>query len=358
MSQDRTTELPNLLAEVTEPPDYQRFIALNIQVPQTKGQRIYHRVTITSSLNDLAADLSLTLPLKVKRSLKSWSETPISYKDSRRELPSPNPNRDPYIAVCSCGQRDCEHIEYAIRHFKLTQRFSEDSGRVSHLIQQALEAEQTRRELENKLLSLEQEREELTKELESEERAGKQVAKLREEIETKDSEIVHLCSQLEHRDEEQERLQREIRTHRENFEAVLSEFWRSKDKPSVDTPEEVSDEMLYVLAHHFMLPSSRVPPKEKFQKNVFADHHRVSNTMGLLRQLADINFIRELGIGQRHNTKSGKVRIKPEVGRLELLVPHEGEADIVRIITTASSKPQQFFAAYFIGERLGVEVQP
>jgi hypothetical protein len=357
MSQDRTTELPNLLAEVTEPPDYQRFIALNIQVPQIKGQRIYHRVTITSSLKDLAADLSLTLPLKVRRILEKQSEVP-SYKGSRCELPSPNPNHDPYVAICSCGQKDCEHIEYAIRHFQLAQRLSEDSGRISHLIQQAMEAEQTHRKLENELLSIEQKREELAKKLESEERAGKQVAKLRKEVGTKDSEIVHLRSQLEHRDEEQERLRREIRTHRENFEAVLSEFWRGKDKPLDDTPKEVSDEMLYVLTRHFMLPLSSISPEDKFQKNVFADHHRVPNTMGLLRQLADIDFIRELGIGQRHNTKSGKVRIKPEVERLELLIPHEGEADIVRIITTASSKSQQFFAAYFIGERLGVEVQP
>ena len=356
MSQDHTTELPDLLAEVTVPPDYQRFIALNIQVPQIKGQRIYHRVTITSSLKDLAADLSLTLPLKVRRILDKQSEVP-SYKGSRCELPSPNPNHDPYVAICSCGQKDCEHIEYAIRHFQLTQRLSEDSGRISHLIQQAMEAEQTHRELENKLLSVEQEREELAKKLESEERAGKQVAKLREELETRDSEIVRLHNQLEHGDEERKHLQQEIRTQRDNLEAVWSEFWRGKDKPLVDTPGDISDERFCVFTRHFIPPPSDVPPQEKLQKNVFADHHRVSNTMGLLRQLADIDFIRELGIGQRHNTKSGKVQIKPEIERLELLVPHKGEADIVRITTTVLSKPQQFFAACFIGERFGVEVQ-
>jgi len=365
MPQDRTSEPSDLLTEVTEPPDYQRFIALNIQVPQIRGQRFYHRVTISSSLKDLAADLSLVLPSKLRRILGSQPETPISFRHSRRTLPSPNPYRDPYIAVCSCRQKDCEHIDYAIKHFQLIQRFSENSGHISYLIQESrqrmMEAEQTRRELEIKLHSLEEEREELIKGVESEGRAGKQVVKLHGELEVKDSEIANLCIQLEQKYKEQEHLQLEMmsreRTYREKLEAVLSEFWRGRDEPSVDTPKGVPDEMLHIFTRHFMPPPSDVSPEEKLQENVSADHHRVSNTMGLLGQLANINFIRELGIGQRHNTKSGKVRIKPEVERLELLVPHKGQADIIRIITTAPSKSQQFFAAYLIGNRFGVEVQ-
>lgn len=361
MSQDRTSELFNLLPGMTEPPDYQRFIALNIQVPQIKGQRFYHRVTIASSLKNLAADLSLVLPSQLRRILGNWPERPISFGRSRRELASPNPNRDPYIVVCSCRQKNCEHIDYAIKHFQLIQHFSENSGQISSLIQESrqrsMEAEETRRELESKLGLLEQEREELISRLESGEREGKQVVELRGELEAKNLEIANLHIQLEQKNEEQEDLQRKIRTAQENLEVFMHELWRSKDEPSGDKPEMVPEEMLYVLTRHFMPSPSNVPPEKKFQGNVAADHHRVPNTMRLLGQLANINFIRELGIGQRHNTKSGKIRIKPEVERLELLVPHKGEADIIRIITTAPSKSHQFFAAYFIGERFRVEVQ-
>lgn len=354
MSHDRTTELPSLLEKAAKPPDYQRFIALNTQVPQIKGKRGYYRVTITSSPRDLAKDLSLVLSPKARRILENQPETQISYGDSRCELPPTNPYRDPYIVICSCGQKDCEHTEYAMKHFQLIQRFAEDSGRISNLIR---EAEQTRKELESRLHLLEQEREEIAKRLEAEEKAGKQVVELRSEVEAKDLEAVRLRAQLEQKDEEQERLQREISTYRENFEVMLSEFWRGKDEPSLDTTELVSHEMLHVLTRHFTPPPSNISPEKKLQENVFADHHRVPNTMGLLGQLANINFIRELGIGYRHNTKSGKVQIDPEVERLKLLIPHKGEADIIRVITTARSKPQQFFAAYFIGERFGVEVQ-
>jgi len=151
MSLEQITPLSDLLAEVNEPPDYQRFIALNIQVPQVKGKRIYHRVTITSSFKDLTLDLSLVLPSQVKRILEGHAETPISYRASHHELPSPNPYRAPYIVVCSCGEENCEHIDYAIRHFQLVQHFAEDAGRIAHLIH---ESEERAQEAEQKPMGL------------------------------------------------------------------------------------------------------------------------------------------------------------------------------------------------------------
>jgi hypothetical protein len=362
MSKDNTTQLPDLFAVINASPDYQRFIALNIQVPQVKGKRIYHRVTITGSLKDLALDLSLVLPSQVRRALENQLEAPIVYRNSCRELPSPNPNRASYTAVCSCGEEDCEHVDYAIRHFQLVQRFAEDTGRIAHLIQEsqqrAQEAEQKRRELASNLDSVQQEREELIKRIETAEEAGDQVTELHKNLESKESEIASLHVQLEQRDEQQERFQREIRTYQENIEAIWrSEFWRGKKEGSSAEPSPISDEMLDMLTHFFVPMPADVTPKEKFQDNVSVSHHRVPNTMGLLGQLVDISFIREIGIGRRHNTKSGKVRIKPEVERLELLVPYKGEADIVRIITTASSKAQQLAAAHFISKRFEVDVQ-
>ena len=73
-------ELPEIIDQETEPPQYQQFITLNIQVPHVEGQHIYDRVTVTSSLQDLAGDLSLVLPSAVKRSLQIKFQTPHGSK--------------------------------------------------------------------------------------------------------------------------------------------------------------------------------------------------------------------------------------------------------------------------------------
>jgi hypothetical protein len=361
MSEAHTSELPDLLDEVAKEPDYQRFIALNIQVPEVKGKRVYHRVTITSSFRDLEQDLSLVLPSRVRSHLRGESRAAISYQQSGHSVPSTNPNRDPYTAVCSCGQRDCEHIEYAVEHFQLIQRLSENVGRVSTLLRESMrrseEAEQVRKALESRLGLLEQERDELAARVKAEERAGKQVKELRDELDARSLEIIDLQTQVGRKSEEQELLQQQIEQHQRNYRAMAEEYWREKSVSSPSDVGQVSDEMLSVLTQHFALPWCDVDPKDKLQENVQADHHRVSNTDTVLTQLARIEFVRELGIGRRRNTKQGKVRIDRKADRLELLVPHKGEADTVRIITTALSRPQQLFAAYLIGEQFGVPVQ-
>lgn len=364
MSDEKTTEFSDLLEEGSVPPDYQRFIAINIQVPIAPGKRAYHRVTITGSHRDLADDLSHILPKNARAVLKR-SDEPILVKDSHREFPQKNPYRGPYIAVCSCGAKDCEHVEYAVRHFQVVQAFAENSGRISDLLrenkQRATEAELARRNLEREIHSLGQERQELASQLEAAEKTGKQVTELQENLRSKDTQIDLLRGRIEQEDKEQARLQREIANYQDNLKAVFTQFWQEKDELASDGSLHLPDEMLTVFNRRFLLPPSQIPPSNKFQKTVEADHHRVgqsvSHTDSLLVKLASIEFIRELGIGHRRNTKMGKVRTKPKVEQLELLVPYKGEADIIRIITTAQTRAQQFLAAYYLGELFGVEVQ-
>jgi len=364
MSSVATADVPELLEEGSVPPDYQRFIAVNIQVPIAPGKRAYHRVTITGCHQDLADDLSRLLPKKA-RAILERSDEPVAIKNSHYEFPQKNPNRGPYIAVCSCGAKDCEHLEYAVRHFQVVQVFAENSGRISSLLregkQKAVEAELARKSLEEELQSLEQEREELSGQLEAAEKTGKQVVELQEKLRSKEAEKDLLREKVEQEDEEQARLQREIANYQDSLKAVFMQFWQEKDELASDRSVRLSDEMLTVFNRRFLLPLSQVSPSSKFQKTVEAGHHRVgqnvNHTHSLLMKLAPIEFIRELGIGRRHNTKMGKVQVKPSVEQLELLVPYKGEADIIRIITTARSRAQQFLAAYYLGELFGVEVQ-
>lgn len=252
-----------------------------------------------------------------------------------------------------------------MRHFQIVQAFAENSGRVSSLLreskQRTAESELERSDFEQKLRSLEQERQRLSSQLEVEEKTGKQVIELQEKLRSKDTEINLLRTTIEREDEEQARLQREIANHQDNLKAVFRQFWQEKDELASDKSVHLPDEMLTIFNRRFLLPPTQIPPSNKFQKTVEADHHRVgqsvNHTDSLLMKLAQIEFIRELGIGRRHNIKVGKVQIKPKAEQLELLVPHKGEADIIRIITTAKTRAQQFLAAYYLGELFGVEVQ-
>jgi hypothetical protein len=354
MSTDNTNELPDLLEECLESPDYQRFIALNILVPQIEGKRIYHRVTITGSLKDLADDLSSVLPSSVLTLLRRQVNTVLSIRNSHSELPSPHPKRAPYVVLCSCGVKDCEHADYAIRHFQLVQSFADNSGRVSNLIRQS---QRKILETESRLQLLDHERQEIACRLEEEKRKGEQVEELQLRLRAKDLEKADLSLQVEEAREEQERLQRIIETHQQNLKEVMDEFWRKQDSSWKSMSKDLPSEMLNVLNHYFIPPPSNILPSEKLQKNVSSDHHRVSRTKLLLPRLAAIDFVRGLGLDYRHDIKSGKVQIKQRVEELELLVPYKGEADIIRILTTAHTKAQQLFAAHLIAERFGVEVQ-
>ena len=109
----------------------------------------------------------------------------MAVRRSRRELPSPNPKHDPYVAVSSCGQADCEHLDYAIRHLEHIQRLSENSGRselIREVSQRALIAEQERAESEDSLAKLNRAADRLSTELEASEREGRQVTSLRDKL--------------------------------------------------------------------------------------------------------------------------------------------------------------------------------
>lgn len=86
MSDEKTIEFSDLLEKDSVPPDYQRFVAVNIQVPIEPGKRAYHRVTITGSHRDLADDLSRILPRKAQVILKR-SDEPILIGNSHYEFP-------------------------------------------------------------------------------------------------------------------------------------------------------------------------------------------------------------------------------------------------------------------------------
>lgn len=361
---DTSTEFTDLFEGASSPPDYQRFIAINIQVPITPGKRLYYRVTITGSHHDLAEDLSHILPRRARIVLER-SDEPIRIKESHHEFPQKNPNRGPYIAVCSCGAKECEHVEYAIRHFQVIQAFAENSGRISDLLresrQRAAEAEHERKNLERELQSREQERQELVRQLETAEKASRRAEELKERLRSKELEIDLLTRRIAQDDEEQARLRREIANYQDNLKAVFTQFWQEKDDLISEGSPPIPEEMVAVFNRYFQLLPAQIPPSKKFQKTVEADHHRVGQSVGhtqlLLSKLATIPFIRELGVGHRHKTKMGKVRVKPKVEQLELLVPYKGEADIIRIITTAQTRAQQLFAAYYLGELFEVEVQ-
>ena len=124
-------------------------------------------------------------------------------------------------------------------------------------------------------------------------------------------------------------------------------FYDTRSETAAINSDQIPAETLDILQQYFIPPSSLLSPAEKFQDNVYSDHHRVGNTQGIIKQLAGIPFVREIGISFRHPAKSGKVHVIPEVDVLELVVPHKGEADIIRVLTCTLTKSQQIFGAYF-----------
>lgn len=352
-------ELIDLIGSEAETPEYQRIIALNIQVPHTKGKRSYYRVTITSSLKDLGNDLGLVLPNNIRRLLESEHE--LSYKHSRHEMSSPNPRRDPYVAVCSCGEPECDHVQYALSHFQRVVAFSQNSGHIAQQLRDITElmtlAEQQRTTLEQRLGLLKLEHDKLVDDLEKAGRDDLLVAELRDTLKRKENEIELLSFDLDEKAAEIDRHKQESETAQDNLRS-MSKAWLLSGKRRIEVSEVgITDDILRVINTHFVLDMTSVQPAEKLQDNVFSDHHRVANTRQVLPQLAQLEFVRELGIGYRHQTKSGKVQVMPEVDILEVLIPHDGEADIIRVLTTARSRPQQMLAAYMIAERWDLQVQ-
>lgn len=343
-------------------PEYERFLALNVQVPKAAGSRQYERVTICCSPRDLAADLSLLLPSHIVRHLEDVGRYyPLKPKRFQHEASSPNPKRDPYVVVCSCGQSDCQHVEYALSHFQRVMAFSQNAAQIAQNLKAnaefAVQAEQQRTALAQQLERLRIERDQLAGNLELAESDVLVVGQLRERLRQNEDDIALLGLQLDDKENEITRYKRDVETARANLQS-MAEAWTSSGKRNADgNVISATDELLSVVHTHFMPAPANVAPATKYQVNVSADHHRVTNTHAILMQLAEIEFVRELGISYRRQIKSGKVQIKPEIDTLEVLVPHNGEADIIRVLTTAASKPQQMLAAHVIAVRFDLDVK-
>jgi hypothetical protein len=223
---------------------------------------------------------------------------------------------------------------------------STNIGRIAESFQLTLgrlrQVEEQWKTAEGKLLSLAQERDELTGRLKVAMESGKETEELRRLLRQKEAEIAEKGEQAENL--------------RANIRAIYREGFRCSSS-SVTSTETLSAETTSVVTRHFLPPSCTVSPDDKLQLNVAADHHRVSNTPFVVGRVAQFGFVREVGLGHRHNTKQGKVRPQRDVTRLELLVPYDGEADIVRVITTATCKEQQLLAAHLIGQAFEVEIQ-
>lgn len=355
------TNIEDIFDPQVETPEYERFIALNIQVPQVKGKRSYHRVTISSSLKDLGEDLSLVLPGRITKLLGSMHlEHRMAYKQSRQEIDSPNPKRDPYVAVCSCGNLECEHIAYALGHFRRILIFSQNSAQIAQQIasnnERSAMAGKRLAELQDRLSSLRHERDTLATSLKMADRDAQLVSELQGELAAKEDDIELLSLEVNEEKAEVGRYKLEIETLQENLRAMSMAWLRSGEQKPLDKLE-IPEGILSVVRNHFMPRITELRPEEKFQDNVDSDHHRVANTHQVLLQLAQLEFVRELGISYRRQTKSGKVQVMENVDTLEVLVPHNGEADIIRVITMAGSKPQQMIVAYMVAERFDLDVQ-
>lgn len=356
------TELDNILTTEVESPEYERFLALNIQVPKVEGKRYYERVTISSSLRDLADDLSLVLPNHVRRALRQAHEThDMVYKSSSHRLPSPNPKRDPYVVVCSCGEPDCEHVQYAVGHFHRVMAFSQNAGQIAQHLRASSElaalAEHQQVALAQQLEHLQQERDQLAESLELAETDAQIAGQLQGKLNEKDDEIARLRLAFSEKAAEVDHHRQEAETAIDNLNSLSKEWLGSARRTKPDSGVSLTNEVYSVIQTHFMPPSLDIDPKMKFQVNVFADHHRVPNTHSILMQLAQLEFVRQLGISYRRKVKSGKVQIVPEVDTVEVLVPHNGEADIIRVLTTAVTKPQQMLAAHLVAAHFDLEVK-
>lgn len=351
--------LETVVVEV-EPPDFQRFVAVNIFVVGQNKQR--HRVTITNSLRDLAQELSFVLPNRVQRILKFCDEL-IIHEESRHEIPARLPRWDPFVAVCSCGQRACEHVEVACRHFNLVQSFADNTGQILEEIhkrqKQIEEAVKAQSLLETKLQQLNSECATLAEKLAVEKAASERANLLQEQLTAKQAEISELQNQVHHYGKRQEELEKELAIHQDNYRAIVLEVARrgSEFGAATEREGEIDEDVQRVLYECFLPPVRDVAPERRLQLSVSSDYHMAASTRVIAANVAQLFFVREIGIDRRLTTKTGKVQILPKIGELKLIVPRDGDANTIRVYTTAQTRSQHYFAAHLLAQRFGVEVQ-
>ena len=332
-------------------PDQQRIAVLNLQY---EG----HRVTVSVTPGKLASELSFSLPNQIRSQLQGIdNDYQPKYRDSSGCFES---NRSKYHVVCSCGKNTCQHVGYATQHFQLLGRFSsvieEYQQKLSSLQLEMMQVQQKSKGSQQKIKQLEQEINQL------ENRAGEldkkrevELNEAKEEVELKQLELDEELEDKRQLEEEKESLILEMEEIQEIYHqnmSALNSNWETNS--STEVKESGSSSSINVP----VLTSSQLHLDEKYEKNVKSSHHRAKHTHKILKKLARADFIKQLGLEWRQPVKQGKVQIdSQQVQSLKLLVPDNGECDVIRISTTAESKLQQIWAAHQIAAMFEVDVQ-
>lgn len=331
-------------------PDFQQFIALNIFVVGNDNRR--QRVTITNSLKVLATELSHVLPNNMLRMLR-YSEETISYKDSSHELPMDLVTGEPYIAVCSCGSVSCEHVEIAYRHFKMIQSFANNTGAI---LEELRQRKQQIDEDQAQLQRLKTEHTRLERRLEDEEETGIHADELKHELSEKEAELDRLREQIELSKEQRKELENKLEVHQQNYKDIAEAVATQSDSNSFSN-RTLDDATRKIINNDFLPSESKRAPEDKLELNVTSDHHKSRHSETIAARAARLWFIHEVGIGRRLSTKMGKVQILPGIGELKLIVPHQSDANIIRVYSTAETMQQHYFSAHLLADQFDVQVQ-
>jgi predicted nucleic acid-binding Zn-ribbon protein len=366
---------PLLPDEPKEAPHYQRFVAFSVLLPVEKGKRVYHRVIISGTHKDLEQDLGELLPKQIRR-LLSHSDSEEIWERTKRRVKTTTPNREDYFAFCSCKTADCEHIQDAVEHFFLIQDFAENSGqiirgirdnrvRVQEYSQGIDAANSTLQTLTTKLDGLERERSELANRLQrAREEDEKLALSLMEELDDKGQHISILQdleattrSEKEALLFEKQGLETANRILRGNLEAIGREFGKLAAEKHTSTEKGLSDEVIGVVSEYFALEPSNLEPESKLAPSIFSDHHKASNVETLARRLSAIDFVKYVGASYRREAKHNKVVIMPLEHELEVIIADGDNANILKLGTTAQTRPQQLLAAHLVAKQFDARVE-
>ena len=198
--------------------------------------------------------------------------------------------------------------------------------------------------------------------------SSQQMVSLQAEIDRAKLKITELCTRaakerdrlegFKHQANMSERARDEGRRRLESLQKEVSAWEaRSARLAVTDPPRGWERELSTVISHRFQPPPSSNLPQEKLGSNVVASHHRVRNMRRVIAQLVGLSFVHRVGMSRRQRTKRGKVQLTGDIDQLEVLVPENTEADILRVTTTCETKPQRMLAAHLIAHHFGVPVQ-
>ena len=370
------TEEPLLPDQPKEPPHYQRFVGFVVLLPVEVGKRQYHRVVITGTHKDLEEDLGQLLPKQVRK-LLSRSRNQELWERTKRRVGTTTPNREAYYAFCSCGAKDCDHLDSAIEHFSLIQHFAENSGQI---VKEVWESRNRLQEYTERIGSANVQLQSFAGELDRLKADRAELANSLQAVKEEDEELARsLSKQLEEKTDEFERLQgrerdaqaeREVllsekqnlqaayNNSQENLKAISREIGTFAARRHTSPDKALPDDVSAVVGCHFALEASDLPPESKLASSIYSDHHKALNVEAVAQWLAAQSFVKYVGLSYRHEATHSKVTVMPHEYDLELIVPDGDNANVLKIRTTARSKPQQLLAAYLIAEQFNAKVDP